>query len=195
MRSGWQDSNPRPLRPERHSFPTLTKSMTGVDSASTPDTVVEPRNRRHAGHFPIDSSYARPSSFDHSSDDNRDDSCVPNDHSYSLKSLLSCLVIRCARAWQCGGHVQPRPGAGVVPPSSATPVSGLQERIPVPCGVVGIFPDRSCSVRLVGALLAEQHDEWAESRRYRGLDVLSKSRADHSAPAEQQEVTSAAQTA
>ena len=28
-------------------------------------------------------------------------------------------------------------------------------------------------------MLAEQHDEWAESRRYLGLDVLSKSRADH----------------
>jgi putative transposase len=60
--------------------------------------------------------------------------------------------------------------------------------------VVGIFPDRNALIRLVGAVLAEQHDEWAESRRYFGLDVLSKSRADHSAPAEQ-EVTPAALTA
>ena len=29
---------------------------------------------------------------------------------------------------------------------------------------------------LVGAVLAEQHDEWAEGRRYLGLDVLAKSR-------------------
>ena len=29
-----------------------------------------------------------------------------------------------------------------------------------------------------GAVLAEQHDEWIESRRYLGLDVLSKSRTD-----------------
>ena len=30
--------------------------------------------------------------------------------------------------------------------------------------------------RLVGAVLAEQHDEWTEGRRYLGLDVLARSR-------------------
>ena len=38
-------------------------------------------------------------------------------------------------------------------------------------------PTATPLIRLVGAVLAEQHDEWAESRRYLGLDVLSKSRA------------------
>lgn len=54
-----------------------------------------------------------------------------------------------------------------------------------------IFPDRGSLIRLVGAVLAEQHDEWAESRRYLGLDVLSKSRTDQNSPTEQEAVPAA----
>jgi putative transposase len=60
--------------------------------------------------------------------------------------------------------------------------------------VVGIFPDRGALIRLVGAVLAEQHDEWAESRRYLGLEVLNKSRTTNDTPTGQ-EATPAALTA
>jgi putative transposase len=56
-------------------------------------------------------------------------------------------------------------------------------------------PDRHAVTGVVGAVLAEQHDEWTEMRRYIGLDVLAKSRAALTPTTDTEEVTLTAITA